>query len=157
MRKSVFALLFVATVAGLVLWMLSNPSGLSLGGVGFGGSDRGFLSQASLEFLEDLRYKDFDRASEFHLAEAKKKRNIPELIRKKFHIKHEILDVRDYEILSVDFNSRRDRARVRAFVEYRVLGDQRVREHKEASRDLEMLLYWFKKGDTWFMELESSL
>lgn len=158
MRKSLIILLVVLAAGAGVLLYLSNPRGISLGGIEIGGSERSWLADRSLDFLEDLQFKDFDSASTYHLDETKQKRDIPELIRSRFGIKHEVLDITGYEVTEVDLDRSKTRARVRLMVHFRVLGDRAVRDNAEAQRDLEMLLYWFRQPNgQWTMELESSL
>lgn len=156
--KSLWLLILALGLGGTGLYLASNPTGLSIGNVRFGGKVQGYLRDRTIDFLEDIKFKDFDRASSYHLAETQKKRNIPGLIRKVFQIRHEVLDIHDYKILGIELDRSEKRARVRAFVRYRILGDKRVRDDERSLRDLEMLFYWFKQPDeTWVMELESSL
>lgn len=148
----------VAAVAGLMIAVAAMPGGLSVARLGLGASDEAYVVDRSIDFLEDLRYKDFKKASTYHLPETQLARDIPEMIRRKFGIRHEVLDIRDFKVIGTDFDRAGNRARVRAMVYYRVLSDIRVREHEENNRDAEMLLYWFKQPDgKWVMELESSL
>ncbi|MFO0727930.1 MAG: hypothetical protein U1E65_29390 [Myxococcota bacterium] len=156
--KTILALVGTALIAvgALVIW--TSPGGLKLGAVEIGGSQRGWLSDRSFDFLEDLQFKDFEKASTYHLAETQKKRDIPTMIRRIFGIKHELLDIQDYKILDVDLDRSGARARVKVLVNYHVLGDESSRDSTSAFKSLELMLYWFKQADaSWAMELESSL
>jgi hypothetical protein len=158
MKKSTIVLFLSLAVAGGVLFVLSTPGGVSAFGVNLGASDKAFLRDRTVDFLEDIRFKDFTKASTYHLPATQKARDIPALIQRVFKIKHEILDIQRYEILDVDLDRGKSRARVRAMVYFHVLGDQSMREKEDAFRNVEMLFYWFKQPDgQWVMELESSL
>jgi hypothetical protein len=158
MRKSVVILGIAVVLGAAALVIVSSPFGVSVGGIEVGGTERKWLAERTIDFLEDIQFKDFQRASTYHLDKTQKERNIPELIRRIFQIKHEVLDIKDYKILDVDLDRSTSRARVRALVHYHVLGDQSTRDHLEAMREVEMLFYWFRQTDgTWTMELESSL
>jgi hypothetical protein len=158
MRKS-FILLGIAVVLGAgALYIVASPTAISVGGVELGGGERTWLADRSIDFLEDLQFKDFKKASTYHLEKTQKERNIPEMIRTKFGIKHEVLDITDYKVLEVDLDRAAARARVRTLLHFHILGDSVIRDHKSSSRELEMILYWFKQEDgTWAMELENSL
>ena len=158
MQKSLIILVIVLALGGGALWFFSQPRGVSFGGVDFGGHERAWLAERSVDFFEDIQFKDFKKASTYHLDETQKARDIPELIRQRFGIKHEVLDITQYKVLDVDLDRSKERARVRMLVMFRVLGDKLTRNDKEGTRDTELLLYWFRKKDgKWHMELESSL
>ena len=120
--------------------------------------DKAYLRDRTLEFLEDIKFKDFEKASMYHLQETRKARDIPKLLQRVFKIRHEVLDIQDFEVLEVELDSKKHRGRVRTLVRYHVLGDRKVRERADSFRDAEMLFYWFRQDDAeWTMELESSL
>lgn len=156
--KSVVLLLFVLLAGGLGLAIFAAPGTLSLGGVPVAFGERGWLVDRTRDFLEDIQFKDFDHAATYHLAEKQTARDIPALIRRVFQIKHEVLDIKDFEILEVDLDRSGRRARVRTKVDFHVLGPSDVRDAPESSKNVEMLFYWFKGADgQWTMDLESSL
>lgn len=158
MRKSLIALVIVAVIAGAAVLFFATPVGLSVGGVDLGGTERAWLRERSVDFLEDLQFKDFDTAATYHLGETQVARDIPQLIRKVFLIKHEVLDIIRYEITEVDLDRSKTRARVRCLIDFRVMGDSAIRDKPESKRNVEMMLYWFRGDDgKWTMELESSL
>jgi hypothetical protein len=158
MKKWLLLTLFVVAAAGAALYIVQSPRGVSIGGVELGGGERAWLADRTVDFLEDIQFKDFKTASTYHLAKTQKERDIPEMIRSVFLVKHEVLDIQEYKILEVDLDRAKSRARVRALIHFRTLGDQTVRDRPDARRNTEMLFYWFRQPDgTWIMELESSL
>lgn len=158
MKKSVLAFLFVILVCAGVLYVLQNPSGLEIGGISLGGSDRALIRDRSLKFMEDVKFKDFEKASTYHLPETQKKRDIPKLLHRAFRVRHEVLDIHTYKPVFVELDSSGLRGRVKLMIWYKVLGDQSVTKSERSSRKTEMILYWFKQADgAWAMELESSL
>jgi hypothetical protein len=153
MKKTLLILPAVVLAGGAALWLLSEPGGLQIVG-----GDKSFLADRTVDFLEDIKFKDFKKAATYHLEKTQKERDIPTTIQRIFAIKHEVLDIQHYKILDVDLDRSQMRARVRAHVFYRVLGDKQLRDDADAMRDLIMLFYWFKQDDgSWAMELESSL
>ena len=162
MNKTLWILVAVVVLGGAGLWLFTMPHGINVGGLEFGGTERSWLADRSIDFLEDIQFKDFDKASTYHLHETQKARDIPAMIQRAFRIRHEVLDIMRYEILEVDLDRSKTRARVRTLIDFKGLGDKKLRDNPDAHRDLELLLYWFKKpgknGELeWFMELESSL
>lgn len=156
-RKSVILSAVVVAVGGATLFGLQQARLVDVARLDFSGQTK-WLADRSYDFLEDLKFKDFAKASTYHLAETQAKRDIPELIRRVFGIKHEVLDIERFEVLEVDLDRSGLRARVRTRVYFNVLGDRSVRESTASRRDIELLLYWFKQADgSWAMELESSL
>ncbi len=151
-KKSLIVLVVALMLAGGALWALSQPGGV------LGNEDAALLRDRTVDFLEDIKFKDFARASTYHLPATQEKRDIPELIRRVFMVKHEVLDIQRWQILEVEFDRKENRGRVRVDVFYRVLGDSNTRDQPDVLRDVEMLFYWFKQPDgSWVMELESSL
>lgn len=160
MRKSVIILIAIVVLGLGGLWASNQDRGVTLGKLELGGWETKWLADRSFDFFEDLQFKDFDTASTYHLPETQAKRDIPKMIQRRFGIKHEMLDILSYEVMEVDLDRSKARARVRCLVRYRVLGDGAIRDNKETRRNLEMLLYWFRgegPEPKWYMELESSL
>jgi hypothetical protein len=153
------SLIGVAVLLAVVLAMVATPGGISVNGVEYGGTDRTLLGKLTVDFFEDIQFKDFQSAATFHLAATQAKRDIPAMIQRVFStLKPEALDIQRYKVLDVDLDRSGKRGRTRTQLTYRLLGDERVAGHAEALRQLEMMLYWFKQPDgSWAMELESSL
>jgi hypothetical protein len=109
------------------------------------------LRARSLDFLEDLQYKDFDKAGTYHSTEDRKNADIPRLIEQMFAIKPEFMDIMRYEIKKVEIDRSGDRAKVKTQTVIKVLNTQEIREP-------EIILYWKKDPkEGWVMKLESSL
>lgn len=158
MKKTAIITAIVIALGGAALWFFSQPRGVSIGGVDLGGSERQWLAERSIDFVEDIQFKDFQKASTYHLEKTQKERDIPGMIQRLFRIRHEVLDITGYEVLEVDLDRSKTRGRVKVQIFFRVLGDKVVRDNMEAKREGEMILYWFRAADgTWTMELESSL
>ena len=151
--------LVLAIAAGLGVFVAEF--GVSVGGVDVGGSERRWLAERTYDFLEDIQFKDFDRASTYHLKATQTERDIPALIQRVFQIRHETLDIVKFKILEVDLDRSKSRCRVRTSIWYRVLGDSVVTDNSESRRQAELLFYWFRDSKTnppsWTMELSSSL
>jgi hypothetical protein len=156
-KKSIIIGAVVVLLAGAALVALQQARLVDVARLDFSGQTK-WLADRSYDFLEDLKYKDFAKSATYHLAATQEKRDIPELIRRVFGVKHEVLDIERFEVLEVDLDRSGLRARVRTQVYFHILGDRTVRESAAGRRDIELLLYWFKQDDgQWVMELESSL
>lgn len=120
--------------------------GLPLGG------DRGLVRRASLSFLEDIQFKDFDSAARYHSPEKQDTVDIPYLIQRLFQVKPEALDIMGYEIIFADLDSTETRARVKMRVKVKELTRGQI-------RDQELMLYFERKDERspWYMKLEDSL
>ena len=116
------------------------------------GGDRAWLRSTTRSFLEDIQFKDFDRAASYHAPDKRDSVDIPFLLERLFLQKPESLDIMDYEIVFAKIDSTRLRARVKARVKVKNLAKGDV-------RDQEFILF-FHRGSAeapWYMELESSL
>lgn len=151
MKKVV--LIFVVLVgAAMALLYLSAP-GTDLGTTfnQVASKDVKFLRQRSIDFLEDLQYKDFDKAAAYHNAEDRKTVDIAELIERLFAVKPEFLDIMRYEIKKVDIDRSGDRAKVKTHTVVKILNSGKIREP-------DLILYWRRDPkEGWVMKLESSL
>lgn len=147
-----FLLIFgclVALAIGLLV-LNSRNSRVSIALTG-SSADRKFVTQQSIKFLEDLQFKDFQRAASYHSNEDRKKVNIPILIERMFQVKPETLDILRFEVQKVDIDSTGQRAKVKTKTYCKILNANEFREP-------EIILYWFKDPtEGWVMELESSL
>lgn len=151
MRK-VLAILGVLVVLAAALLLLSTRTGFEVGGVSVSTSaDAAWIEQRTLDFLEDIRFKDFAKASSYHSVEDRKTVDVPNLIERIFAIKPEFLDILRYEILAVELDRSGTRGRVKTRTVVKVLNTGEIREP-------EVLFYWHKDPrDGWVMKLESSL
>lgn len=120
--------------------------GLPLGG------ERTWIRNTVRAFLEDIQFKDFDRAASYHAPDKRDSIDIPYLLERLFLQKPESLDIMDYEIVfaKIDSTGKRARAKARVKVKNLVKGD---------IREQELVLFFHRDspGSPWYMELESSL
>lgn len=152
MNKVVTALLVLALLGGgyLTAAHLSGGAfwtmGLDLGG------DRGKLRRIALDFMEDIKFKDFVNAASYHAPELIETVDIPFLIQRLFAVKPEALDFMDYEVVFAEIDSSGLRARVKLRVKAKLLLDGRIEER-------ELILYFHRDttSDPWYMRLEDSL
>lgn len=148
--KKVGAVFGVLVLLAIVLLVFFNRDGISLG-VAVATGEHKYLTERSIDFLEDLQFKDFEKAASYHSAEDRKDVDIPKFIERVFAIKPEFLDIMRYEILKVDIDRSGDRARVKTRTVIKILNTKEVKEP-------EVILYWRKDpAEGWVMELESSL
>jgi hypothetical protein len=100
--------------------------------------------------MEDIKFKDFNKAASYHSPEDQEEVDIPKLMERLFKIKPELLDVMEYSILDSTLDSTGTRGRVKMKAKVNVLNSGKI-------KNPEFILYYKKEGDEWFMELESSL
>lgn len=109
------------------------------------------LRERSKDFLEDLQYKDFDKASTYHSSDDRKKADIAKLIERLFAVKPEFLDIMRYEIKKIEIDRSGDRAKVKTETVVKLLNTKKIKKP-------EIILYWRKDPrEGWVMKLESSL
>jgi hypothetical protein len=116
------------------------------------GGDRGLLRRSSLSFWEDIQFKDFEAAAEYHAPESQDTVDIPYLLERLFLVKPEFLDIMSYEVVMADIDSTGNRGRVKTRIKCKELVHNSI-------RDREIMLYFQRVDATapWYMELESSL
>lgn len=152
MKKALTLLMLIAALLGGYLgaahlsggafWTL----GLPLGG------DRGILRRMAMDFMEDVKFKDFVSAAGYHAPELIETVDIPFLIQRLFAVRPEALDFMDHEVVFAELDSSGLRARVKIRVKAKLLLDQRIEER-------ELILYFYRDSlrDPWYMKLEDSL
>ena len=148
MKKSTVALVLICLLVG-GYFAFEAEWGRSLL-LRFFSPDRDTVNQMALAFMEDIRFKDFDKAATYHSPEDQTKVDIPKLIERLFQIKPETLDIMEYEILDTTLDSSGQRARVKLKTKVHIL-------NKDEIRNPELILYFHNKDGNWYMELESSL
>ncbi len=142
------AVLLVLLAVGL-LYFSASGSGPSLPVMTSG--DASFLRKRSIDFLEDLQFKDFKKAASYHSTVDRKTVDISNLIERIFQVKPEFLDIMRYEIKDIDIDRSGDRARIKTHTVVKVLNTQEIKEP-------EVIFYWRKDPkEGWVMMLESSL
>lgn len=144
--KKVGIALAILMLLGAVLLTGLRPWGIQLFGykVVSWAPDGQDLERMAWKFLEDLKYKDFAAASQFHSFADQGKADIPALIERLFAIKPEQLDLRDYTITGVDLDEDGKRARTHFHATYVVLNSARGEEGQNEERQVEGILYWHK-------------
>jgi len=118
-------------------------------GLGLGGEKATLQAQVS-HFWEDVKFKDFAAAARYHSPETQAQVDIPYLIERLFLIKPEALEIISMEVMFVEIDSTGRRARVKQRVKVKDLMRQQVEQR-------ELILYFHKPAEQWYMELESSL
>ena len=71
------------------------------------------IEETTMSFMEDIQFKDFDKAATYHDPEDQKKHDIPKLIERLFKIKPELLDIMEYKIMESTLDSSGNRGRVK--------------------------------------------
>ncbi len=148
MKKSTVAFVLAAlAVGGYILY--DSQWGRSVL-MGFFSEDLARIEEISLAFMEDIKFKDFNKAASYHSPEDQEEVDIPKLMERLFKIKPELLDVMEYTILDSTLDSTGTRGRVKMKAKVNVLNSGKI-------KNPEFILYYKKEGEAWFMELESSL
>ena len=138
--KKIAAVLLLVLVAGGAALVAQQRGLLSAN------PDRAVLQQLSQRFMEDLQYKDFDKAALYHTYEDQQKADIGQLIQRMFLVKPEQLNIRNVRIVGVDFDSSGDRARAFVTCTNEVLntGDK-AKDEKNRAKQVEAILYWHRR------------
>ncbi len=149
--KKVILIFAVLVAVAMGLLYLSNPSTDFGSALPIASEDERFVREQSINFLEDLQFKDFDKAATYHSAEDRKNVDIAKEIERIFAVKPEFLDIMRYEIKKIDIDRSGDRARVKTQTVIKLLNTGKVKEP-------EVILYWRKDPkEGWVMMLQSSL
>ena len=127
-----------------------SRTGFDFSDISFFNNDSSVLNKRMTAFLEDIQFKDFQKASSYHSPEDQKSANIPELIESKFFVKPELMDIRELQIQEIMIDSSGDRARIHTMTHIKML-------NSEEMRDIESIYFWHKKDGVWYMKLKSSL
>ena len=116
------------------------------------GGDRGALRRIALSFLEDIQFKDFVSAADYHAPDLRDSVDIPFLIQRLFTVRPEALDIMDYDVVFAEIDSGGLRARVKLRVKVKLLLNALIKER-------DVILYFQRDSvdDPWYMKLEDSL
>lgn len=149
MRRATIIIAAVVAVAAVVIVIAARPD--LLGHIGLGGNP-GKLRRMTRSFLEDIQFKDFEKAAGYHTPAEQKTVDIPYLLERLFMLKPEQLDVMEYEILFAKIDSLGLRGRVKSRIKAKDLLRQKLLQR-------ELMLYYHRddKNSPWYMRLESSL
>ena len=152
MNKWVTVIVVLVVVTGGYLG-LAHLSGGAYPTMGIAvGGPRGELRQLTLEFIEDIKFKDFDRAATYHDPQTQDQVDVPFLLQRIFIVKPEALDVMSYEIVFAEIDSTDLRGRVKARIKFKDLIKNQIRER-------EVIYFYHRESldSPWYMKLESSL
>ncbi len=176
MKKVLFVFfLLIAGAVGLLVFGNQGGGGIgfsfklpSLFGGGSGGSkgndssgfgavdpnkneDARFLFDRTTDFLEDIRFKDFDKAASYSSSQDRKNVNMTRALTRLFVVPPESLDILESEIVSVELDRSASRGRVKTHSRVKILNANRLEEP-------EIIFYWHKDPkEGWVMKLESSV
>ena len=150
MRKGKLILIVVAAV-GLVAYFFGHRYGLKFGGISLSlNKDKAELFEKANRFLECLKFKEFAEAGSYHHPDEDEKADIPKLIWQIFKVRHEQLDIQEWDDPIVEIDSTGKLAVTKTKTTVKLLNTKEI-------RDPEINFYWKKKGDLWYMYLRSSL
>jgi hypothetical protein len=144
-KKLGIALVIVLTLAVVALakFRSYSPFGAGLGAL-LGGGDVALLEELARHFLEDLQYKDFDKAGTYHTFLDQAKVEIPKLIERLFQVKPEVLNIRDFKITDVTIDESGQRARTFFNANMEILNTARDGNPNEEKK-IEGILYWHRR------------
>jgi len=116
------------------------------------GGDRAYLRSTTMKFIEDIKFKDFEKAASYHHPDKQDNLDIPFYLERLFLIKPEALDVMGYEIVFVEMDSTNLRGRVKARIKCKNLVRENIHEK-------EVIFFYHRASinDPWYMVLESSI
>jgi hypothetical protein len=131
MRKTTIATIVVALLiaAGLGIY-LAGPLDPS----------RRIVEDLSMQFMEDLQFKDFRRSASYHHKLERDRVDIGKTLERLFLIKPEMLDIREYRIVKAEVDSTGKRARVHINTKFQRLN------MKDEPEESELILYWMKRN-----------
>ncbi|GMU55710.1 MAG: hypothetical protein AMXMBFR33_48560 [Candidatus Xenobia bacterium] len=113
--------------------------------------DARFIRDRTADFLEDIRFKDFEKAASYSSSVDRSKVNMPRLITQLFKFPPESLDILSSEVVSVELDRSGTRGRVKTHSRVKILNFDRFEEP-------ELIFYWHKDPkEYWVMKLESSI
>jgi hypothetical protein len=131
---------------GILLLAGLSGDGFSLFGTSlYWSSESAKLKKLADQFLEDLQYKDFDKAAKYHTFEDQKTVDIPSLIERLFAVKPEVLNIDNIRIIKADFDDSGTRCRTFFRCDTEALNTRRKSKKeggKNEIREVEGILYW---------------
>lgn len=149
--KKYHIILGVLVFIALLIFIFGSRYGLKFGNVIISPQkNKVLLHDMTYKFWEDIQFKDFTSAAQYHEEHLREKLDIPYLIERIFYVKPEFLDIRTIDILEVHIDSSGERGRVLTRLLVRLLNTGETEEP-------EVVVYWYTKNGQWFMRLESSL
>lgn len=144
----VLGLLALVLVAFGVAWGLGR---LPISMVRLMDSQQGEAVDATLGFLDDLKFKDYKAAASKFAPADRESVDVERLVERLFSTRPEALEILESSVVYVepDFNARR--ARVKARTHFKDLGHNKT-------RDIEQMYYFYRnQGDTtWYIRVDPS-
>lgn len=111
-------------------------------------SDTKILREKTYRFWECIKFKSFDQAAAFDRAQDKQ--TTAKLIERIFRIKPENLDIQTVDVIHADLDRTGRLGRTKTRITGEVLNPKKLVE-------VEVMLFWEKEGEAWWLKLESSL
>jgi hypothetical protein len=102
-------------------------------------SDRKVVRELSMQFLEDLQFKDFRSSALYHHRLEQGRVDVGRSLERLFLIKPEMLDIIDYRVVKAEVDSSENRARVLVNTRFRRLN------MKDEPEEADLMLYWIKR------------
>lgn len=97
------------------------------------------VNKLSRKWMEDLQFKDFRSSSLYHHKLDRNRIDIGRALERLFLVKPEMLDIKDYRIVSTDVDSTGERARTKIKARY-----VRLNQDKKP-KEADLMLYWMKR------------
>jgi hypothetical protein len=141
--------LLALLVVGVVGFFYASSEGY-LGGLSGSGDDKREIRDKTIRFFECLKFKEFKEASAFHNEEDQEAADIPSMIEDLFQVPPEYLDIQDIALMYVEIDSSGILAKSKTRCHAKELNTGQEKDH-------EVILYWKKEADQWFLKLRSSL
>ena len=142
MKKLGFIILILIIIAVLFLVFTSKYS-FKLGNVNISiNEDKQVLEEKVTNFLEDVEFKDFEKAATYHNKADQEKVNISKLIEDKFMVKPELLDITKYEVTDINIDRSGERAKVKTRTIFKILNTGKVEEME--------LIFYFHRKTVWY-------
>lgn len=102
-------------------------------------SDRKVVRELSMQFVEDLQFKDFRSSALYHHRLEQGRVDVGRSLERLFMIKPELLDIIDYRIVKAEVDSSDNRARVLVNTRFRRLN------MKDEAEEADLMLYWIRR------------
>lgn len=113
-------------------------------------TDSMVIKRQTYRFFECIKFKEFTEAANFHDEVDRKKADIPKMLEDLFKVPPENLDFQDIHVADTSIDSSGELGKTRTQVVVKLLNTNKIKRP-------EMILYWKKSGDQWFLKLESSI
>jgi hypothetical protein len=145
MKKLLFLLVLVS-LAGAAFFLQDQGMipGLSIS------PETEILKNRTYRFFECIKYKEFQEAAAYHNETDRKAADIPQMIENIFKIPPENLDIQEIRVVHSDLDSSKKLGRVKVQMLVKLLNSEELKRP-------EVILYWKKENNDWFLKLQSSL